>query len=54
MAEALIDMRSTNRIRPGSYNIQVFFLAKSDEIINVFRTCARDRTDSIASDLEAT
>ena len=24
MAEALIDMRSTNRIRPGSYNIQVF------------------------------
>ena len=36
MAEALIDMRSTNRIRPGSYNIQVFFLAKSDEIINVF------------------
>ena len=36
IAEALIDMRSTNRIRPGSYNIQVFFLAKSDEIINVF------------------
>ena len=36
MAEALIDMRSTNRIRPGSYNIQVFFLAKSDEIFNVF------------------
>ena len=36
MADALIDMRSTNRIRPGSYNVQVFFLAKSDEIINVF------------------
>ena len=36
MADALIDMRSTNRIRPGSYNIQIFFLAKSDEIINVF------------------
>ena len=36
MAEALIDMRSTNRIRPGSYNIQVFFSAKSDEILNVF------------------
>jgi hypothetical protein len=29
-------MRSTNRIRPGSYNIQVFFLSKSDEIINIF------------------
>ncbi|MGB2157906.1 MAG: DUF4835 family protein [Flavobacteriales bacterium] len=36
IAESLIDMRSTNRIRPGSYNIQVFFLAKSDEIINIF------------------
>ena len=36
MAEALIDMRSTNRIRPGSYNIQIFFSAKSDEILNVF------------------
>ena len=36
IAEALIDMRSTNRIRPGSYNIQVFFLSKSDEIINLF------------------
>jgi len=36
MAEALLDMRSTNRIRPGSYNIQIFFSAKSDEIINVF------------------
>ncbi|MDA0728746.1 MAG: DUF4835 family protein [Bacteroidetes bacterium] len=36
MAEAIIDMRSTNRIRPGSYNIQIFFSAKSDEIIDVF------------------
>ena len=36
IAESLIDMRSTNRIRPGSYNIQVFFLSKSDEIINIF------------------
>ena len=36
IAESLIDMRSTNRIRPGSYNIQVFFLSKSDEISNTF------------------
>ena len=36
LAESLIDMRSTNRIRPGSYNIQVFFLSKSDEIIHIF------------------
>jgi hypothetical protein len=36
IADALIEMRSTNRIRPGSYNLQVFFLAKSDEIIKLF------------------
>ena len=36
IADALIEMRSTNRIRPGSYNMQVFFLAKSDEIIKLF------------------
>ena len=37
IADALIEMRSTNRIRPGSYNLQVFFLAKSDEIIKLFK-----------------
>jgi hypothetical protein len=36
IADALIEMRSTNRIRPGSYNLQVFFLAKVDEIIKLF------------------
>ena len=37
IADALIEMRSTNRIRPGSFNLQVFFLAKSDEIIKLFK-----------------
>lgn len=36
IADAIIEMRSTNRIRPGSYNLQVFFLAKNDEIIKLF------------------
>lgn len=36
IADAIIEMRSTNRIRPGSYNIQLFFLAKNDEIIKIF------------------
>ena len=36
IADAIIEMRSTNRIRPGSYNIQLFFLAKNDEIIKLF------------------
>jgi hypothetical protein len=36
IGDAIIQMRSTNRIRPSSYNLQVFFLAKSDEIIKLF------------------
>ena len=36
MADALIEMRATHRIRPSSYNLQLFFLAKSDEILKLF------------------
>ena len=36
IGDAIVEMRSTHRIRPASYNLQVFFLAKSDEIINIF------------------
>ncbi len=36
IGDAIIEMRSTNRIRPSSYNLQIFFLAKSDEIIKIF------------------
>lgn len=36
IADALIEMRQTHRIRPSSYNLQLFFLAKSDEILKVF------------------
>jgi hypothetical protein len=36
MADALIELRNTHRIRPSSYNLQLFFLAKVDEILKVF------------------
>ena len=36
MADALIEMRQTHRIRPSSYNLQLLFLAKSDEILRIF------------------
>jgi hypothetical protein len=36
IADALIEMRQTHRIRPSSYNLQLFFLAKSDEILKLF------------------
>ena len=43
MADALIEMRQTHRIRPSSYNLQLFFLAKSDEILKVFGPRQRQR-----------
>lgn len=36
IGDAIVEMRSTHRIRPASYNLQVFFLAKSDEIVKIF------------------
>lgn len=36
MSDALLDLRSIHKIRPSSYNLQMFFFAKSDEIVNLF------------------
>lgn len=37
IADALIELRNVHKVRPSSYNIQLFFFAKSDEIVNLFR-----------------
>lgn len=36
MSDALLSLRNIHKIRPSSYNLQVFFFAKADEIINMF------------------
>jgi hypothetical protein len=36
MADALKLLESVHRIKPSSYNMQVFFYAKGDEIVNLF------------------
>jgi hypothetical protein len=37
MADALEMLRSIHRIKPSSYNMQVFFYAKGDEIVGLFK-----------------
>jgi hypothetical protein len=36
MADALEVLRNIHKIKPSSYNMQVFFYAKADEVVNVF------------------
>ncbi|MDZ4822128.1 MAG: DUF4835 family protein [Flavobacteriales bacterium] len=40
IADALVALRSVHKIRPSSYNMQVFFYAKSDEIVQLFKPTA--------------
>jgi hypothetical protein len=37
MAEALQGLRNIHKIKPSSYNMQIFFYAKADELSNVFK-----------------
>lgn len=37
MNDAVVALESIHKIKPSSYNMQVFFYAKSDEIINIFK-----------------
>lgn len=37
IADALIGLRNVHKMRPASYNMQIFFYAKADEIVNLFK-----------------
>jgi hypothetical protein len=36
ISDAIIALRTVHRIRPASYNMQTFFLAKHRELVNLF------------------
>ncbi|MFT5185562.1 MAG: hypothetical protein ACI84C_002710, partial [Flavobacteriales bacterium] len=42
IADALIGLRNTHRIKPGNYNFQTFFFGKSDEIVNLFKPAPQE------------
>ncbi len=37
MTNALLGLKNIHKIKPSSYNMQVFFYAKSDEIVNIYK-----------------
>ncbi|MGB1032016.1 MAG: DUF4835 family protein [Flavobacteriales bacterium] len=47
MSEALMQLRDVHKVRPSSYNIQLFFVAKSDEIINLFKPAPEEDRKSL-------
>jgi len=36
IADAIVDMKSVHQVRPSSYNLQLFYLAKATEIVSLF------------------
>lgn len=36
ISDAIVALRNIHQIKPSSYNMQLFFLAKADELINLF------------------
>lgn len=36
MSDAILELNNIHKLKPSSYNMQVFFYAKSDEIISIF------------------
>jgi hypothetical protein len=36
ISDAIIALRTVHRIRPASYNLQTFFMAKHRELVNLF------------------
>ena len=51
IAATIESLKSIHKIKPGSYNMQVFFNAKSDEIVNVFSQAFPDKKQAIVQSL---
>ena len=47
--EALKKLRKVNQDKPGSFCMQVFFQAKSDEIINIFSQALPDEKNQVVT-----
>jgi hypothetical protein len=37
IAEAILGLKEIHKVRPSSYNLQIFFYAKADELVNLFK-----------------
>ncbi len=48
MSASLLELKSVHRIKPSSYNMQIFFYAKGDEIVNIFKPVQMDEKQPVA------
>ena len=48
IANALQGLKDVHRIKPSSYNMQVFFYSKGDEIVNLFKPLAMEKKQPIS------
>ena len=48
MSAAIDGLNDVHRIKPSSYNMQVLFYAKSDEIVNIYKPRALDEKKQVA------
>ncbi|MDZ4752477.1 MAG: DUF4835 family protein [Flavobacteriales bacterium] len=37
IAEAILELKNIHKVRPSSYNMQIFFYAKADELVSLFK-----------------
>lgn len=47
MSESLMGLKNVHKIKPSSYNMQVFFYAKSDEIVNIYKPTKPEEKQAI-------
>jgi len=52
ITEAISGLRKVHQTRPLSYNMRIFFLAKADELINVFSEAPQQEQVALFNDLQ--
>lgn len=48
ITDALMELKTVHKIKPSSYNMQIFFYAKGDEIVNIYKPVPVDEKKPIA------
>lgn len=52
MLESLQDLRQIHQIKPSSYNLQMYFYVKADEVIKIFKPAPSEERQEIYSTLK--
>jgi len=47
VADALMLLNNVHKVKPSSYNMQVFFYAKADEVVSIFKPLKPDQKNAV-------